>query len=364
MESITDRCEDVANVIEGIVLKNGVRRTPARMLSPAIVISSSWSRSSSTSSTASTTRPTRSPRSSRRACSRPLQAVIWAAFFNFVAAFVFGVQVAHDHRQGRGGLRAGRPVGHPRRALGAITWNLITWYCGLPSSSSHALVGGFAGAAVAAGFGALMPSGLLKIARVHRAGAPARPRRGLLADARPRSGSFRSAPPSRVDRLFRRLQLVSAAAYSLGHGGNDAQKTMGIIAVLLFSAVTWARVPRADLGGPRRHAAIGLGTLVGGWRIVKTMGRGSPSCARSAASAPRRRARSCSSAPAWRHPGLHDPHDHRRDRRRRRHAAALRRALGRGRADRLGVDPHDPGLSAIIAAAVWGAIALIVARLG
>ena len=203
----------------------------------------------------------------------PMQAVAWAAFFNFVAAFGFGVQVATTVGKGvvqssivdewviLGGL------------VGAITWNLITWYYGIPSSSSHALIGGFAGAAVAkAGFGALVASGLAKIA-VFIVLAPVM---GLILGfvlMVATLWTFRSSRPSRVDSLFRRLQLVSAATYSLGHGTNDAQKTMGIIAILLFSA--------GYLGSEfyvpfwvilAAHAAIGLGTLAGGWRIIKTMG--------------------------------------------------------------------------------------------
>ncbi|HEY7039893.1 MAG TPA: inorganic phosphate transporter [Methylomirabilota bacterium] len=203
----------------------------------------------------------------------PMQAVAWAAFFNFVAAFGFGVQVARTVGKGvvesavvdqwviLGGL------------IGAIAWNLITWYFGIPSSSSHALIGGFAGAAVAkAGFGALLPSGLLKIL-VFIVLAP------VLGMALGFSlmvltlWGVRRMRPSRVEGLFRRLQLISAAAYSLGHGTNDAQKTMGIIAILLFSAGYLG----PDFYVPfwviiAAHSALGLGTLAGGWRIVKTMG--------------------------------------------------------------------------------------------
>src|SRR6476661_1445859 len=198
----------------------------------------------------------------------PMQAVAWAAFFNFVAAFGFGVQVARTVGKGvvvqwviLGGL------------AGAITWNLVTWYFGIPSSSSHALIGGYAGAAVAkAGFASLVPSGLLKIL-VFIVLAP------VLGLALGFSlmvvtlWAVRSMRPSRVDGTFRRLQLLSAAAYSLGHGTNDAQKTMGIIAILLFSAGYLG----PDFYVPlwvilAAHAAIGLGTLAGGWRIVKTMG--------------------------------------------------------------------------------------------
>lgn len=203
----------------------------------------------------------------------PMQAVAWAAFFNFVAAFGFGVQVAKT---------VGKGVVQPAvvdqwvilgALTGAIAWNLITWYYGIPSSSSHALIGGFAGAAVAkAGWGALIPSGLLKIA-VFIVLAPVI---GMILGFVLMVATlwiFRGARPSRVDALFRRLQLVSAAFYSLGHGTNDAQKTMGIIAILLFSG--------GYLGSEfyvpfwvvlAAHAAIALGTLSGGWRIVKTMG--------------------------------------------------------------------------------------------
>ncbi len=205
----------------------------------------------------------------------PMQAVAWAAFFNFVAAFGFGVQVAKT---------VGKGVVQPAvvdqwvilgALTGAIAWNLITWYYGIPSSSSHALIGGFSGAAVAkAGWGALIPSGLLKIA-VFIVLAPVI---GMILGFALMVATlwiFRGARPSRVDALFRRLQLVSAAFYSLGHGTNDAQKTMGIIAILLFSG---------GYLGPEfyvpfwvvlaAHAAIALGTMSGGWRIVKTMGMG------------------------------------------------------------------------------------------
>ncbi len=203
----------------------------------------------------------------------PMQAVAWAAFFNFVAAFGFGVQVAKT--VGKGVVQAA--VVDQWVILGALTgaiaWNLITWYYGIPSSSSHALIGGFAGAAVAkAGWGALIPSGLLKIT-VFIVLAPVI---GMILGFVLMVATlwiFRGARPSRVDALFRRLQLVSAAFYSLGHGTNDAQKTMGIIAILLFSG---------GYLGPEfyvpfwvvlaAHAAMALGTMSGGWRIVKTMG--------------------------------------------------------------------------------------------
>jgi inorganic phosphate transporter, PiT family len=203
----------------------------------------------------------------------PLQAVVWAAFFNFVAAFGFGVSVA---------TTVGKGVVEPAiidqwvilaGLTGAIVWDLVTWYWGLPTSSSHALIGGFAGAAVVkGGFGALVAPGLIKI--------------GIFMILAPIIGftvgfimmlatvwTFRNATPGRVDTLFRRLQLASAAAYSLGHGTNDAQKTMGIIAVLLFTTGhlgTEFYVPFWVIMAA--HGAIALGTLSGGWRIVKTMG--------------------------------------------------------------------------------------------
>jgi len=203
----------------------------------------------------------------------PLQAVVWAAFFNFVAAFGFGVQVAKT--VGRGVVESNVVDQWMILAglVGAIVWDLITWYWGLPTSSSHALIGGFAGAAVAkAGFGSLIGAGLIKIG-VFMVLAPVIGLTVGFAMMLATVWIFKDAHPGRVDWLFRRLQLVSAAAYSLGHGTNDAQKTMGIIAVLLFSAGYLGRefyVPFWVILAA--HAAIGLGTLSGGWRIVKTMG--------------------------------------------------------------------------------------------
>ncbi len=203
----------------------------------------------------------------------PLQAVVWAAFFNFIAAFGFGVQVAKT--VGRGVVESNVVDQWMILAglVGAIVWDLITWYWGLPTSSSHALIGGFAGAAVAkAGFGSLIGAGLIKIG-VFMVLAPVIGLTVGFAMMLATVWIFKDAHPGRVDWLFRRLQLVSAAAYSLGHGTNDAQKTMGIIAVLLFSAGYLGRefyVPFWVILAA--HAAIGLGTLSGGWRIVKTMG--------------------------------------------------------------------------------------------
>jgi PiT family inorganic phosphate transporter len=203
----------------------------------------------------------------------PLQAVVWAAFFNFVAAFGFGVSVART--VGKGVVEPGVIDQWVILAglVGAIVWDLLTWHWGLPTSSSHALIGGFAGAAVVkAGVAGLVVSGLVRIG-VFMILAPVI---GLALGFGLMLATvwiFRDATPGRVDWLFRRLQLVSAAAYSLGHGTNDAQKTMGIIAVLLFST--------GHLGSEfyvpfwvilAAHAAIALGTMCGGWRIVKTMG--------------------------------------------------------------------------------------------
>jgi PiT family inorganic phosphate transporter len=203
----------------------------------------------------------------------PTQAVLWAAFFNFIAAFGFGVQVAKTVGKGVVETSIVDQWVILSGLLGAITWNLITWYFGIPSSSSHALIGGYAGAAVAkAGFAALLLTGLVKIL----AFIVLAPILGLALGFSlmvATQWTFRRFRPSRVDWLFRRLQLLSAASYSLGHGTNDAQKTMGIIAILLFSG--------GYLGSEfyvpiwvilAAHVAIGLGTMAGGWRIVKTMG--------------------------------------------------------------------------------------------
>lgn len=204
---------------------------------------------------------------------KPHHAVLWAAFFNFIAFLFFDLHVANT---------IGKGVIDPNSIdanvifsalVGAISWDLITWYFGIPSSSSHALIGGLAGAAVAkAGVHVLNPQSFVKI--------------GLSILLSPLLGMvlgyvlmfltsvilFKSTP-RKVDRWFRRLQFASAALYSLGHGGNDAQKTMGIIAVLLFSSGylgTEFHVPLWVVLAC--HLAMGLGTLSGGWRIVQTMG--------------------------------------------------------------------------------------------
>jgi inorganic phosphate transporter, PiT family len=204
---------------------------------------------------------------------RPRTAVIWAAFFNFVAFAVFGLHVAQT--VGTGIVSAGVVDGSVifGALSGAIVWNIVTWKVGIPSSSSHALIGGLTGAAVAkAGIAAVVYGGLA----ITALGIVLSPLLGfVLAQLLVVivHWASRNSTPFAVDRRFRVLQLISAAMYSLGHGGNDAQKTMGIIAVLLFSQ---------GLLGSEFHvpfwvviscqAAMGLGTLLGGWRIVHTMG--------------------------------------------------------------------------------------------
>lgn len=206
---------------------------------------------------------------------KPVQAVVFAALFNFVALFIFHLSVA---------ATVGKGIADPGvidvhvvfgALMGAIFWNLVTWYYGIPSSSSHALIGGIVGAVVGkAGSGALVASGILKTV--------------AFIFVSPILGFFlgslmmvavawicRRATPSKVDRWFRRLQLLSAGAYSLGHGGNDAQKTIGIIWMLLIAtghaAATDASPPMWTIVSC--YTAIAGGTMFGGWRIVKTMGQ-------------------------------------------------------------------------------------------
>jgi PiT family inorganic phosphate transporter len=203
----------------------------------------------------------------------PGQAVIWAAFFNFVAAFGFGTAVAKTIGKGMIDIHSvtfGVIFGG---LMGAIIWDLITWYFGLPTSSSHALIGGYAGAAVARSmsFSVIEPSGWSKtLIFIILA-----PMIGLVLGLVITSltyWTFRRSSPARVDRVFRKAQLVSAAFYSLGHGTNDAQKTMGIIAGVLFTAgyIKTFTIPIWVI--LIAHTAIGLGTLSGGWRIIHTMG--------------------------------------------------------------------------------------------
>jgi inorganic phosphate transporter, PiT family len=202
----------------------------------------------------------------------PGKAVVWAAFFNFVAAFTFGTAVASTVGAGMIDIHVVTFSVIFAGLAGAIIWDLITWYYGLPTSSSHALVGGYAGAAVAkAGFSAIVSGGWTKtIIFIFLS-----PLIGMAAGLGLMVGIhwlFRWTPPSRVDRWFRRLQLLSAAFFSLNHGANDAQKTMGIIAGVLFTAgyIQEFHIPFWVV--LIAHTAIGLGTLAGGWRIIHTMG--------------------------------------------------------------------------------------------
>jgi PiT family inorganic phosphate transporter len=212
---------------------------------------------------------------------RPFQAVCWAAWWNFAAAWFFGVHIAnavakwvHAEYVTPEVIFAG--------LLGAITWNLITWFVGLPSSSSHALLGGFGGAAVvhAGKWGGVLYTAKV-VATVEFIVLAPLIGLGLgLLFVSVLMWAFRRASPNRVDRWFRRAQLASAAAYSLGHGTNDAQKTMGIIAALLYASI-WKSQQTAFAEGTAHfpfwivlvcHVAIAAGTIAGGWRIVKTMG--------------------------------------------------------------------------------------------
>jgi inorganic phosphate transporter, PiT family len=203
----------------------------------------------------------------------PRVAVAWAAFFNFAAFLVFGVHVAKTIGKGVVDPSAITPMLILAGVSGAIIWNLVTWWLGLPSSSSHALIGGLVGAAmVSAGPGSIIVGGLVKIAQFIVLSPLIGMAFGFL-NMWAVMWLFRRSSPVKVDRLFRKLQFLSAAAFSLGHGGNDAQKTMGIIAALLYSTGHL----KGEFDVPlwivlSAHAAIGLGTLSGGWRIVHTMG--------------------------------------------------------------------------------------------
>jgi PiT family inorganic phosphate transporter len=206
---------------------------------------------------------------------KPSQAVLFAAFFNVLAIFVFHLSVAAT--VGKGFVQPGIVDTHVvfGALIGAISWNLITWYYGIPSSSSHALIGGILGAVMAkAGASALLSSGIFKTV----AFILVSPLLGYVLGSAMMvlvAWVFRKTRPAKVDKWFRRMQLVSAGAYSLGHGGNDAQKTIGIIWMLLIatgyaaagdkSPPTWTIITC--------YLAIGAGTMFGGWRIVKTMGQ-------------------------------------------------------------------------------------------
>lgn len=206
---------------------------------------------------------------------RPSHAVVFAAFFNIVAIFIFHLSVAAT--VGKGIADAGVVDAHVvfGALMGAIAWNFVTWYWGIPSSSSHALIGGIVGAVLAkAGPQALIASGITRTVTFIFVS----PLLGYVLGSVMMvlvAWVFRRVSPSRVDRWFRRAQLVSAGAYSLGHGGNDAQKTIGIIWMLLIST---GHASAGDSSPPTWaivccYLAIGLGTMFGGWRIVKTMGQ-------------------------------------------------------------------------------------------
>jgi PiT family inorganic phosphate transporter len=206
---------------------------------------------------------------------KPGQAILFAAFFNVVALFVFHLSVAAT--VGKGIVQPGVVDTHVvfGALVGAITWNVITWYYGIPSSSSHALIGGIVGAVIAkSGAGTLVSAGIIKTVVFIFVS----PLLGFVLGSLMMvavAWIFRRTRPSKVDKWFRRLQLVSAGAYSLGHGGNDAQKTIGIIWMLLIATGYTA----SDAASPPMwvilccYTAIGAGTMFGGWRIVKTMGQ-------------------------------------------------------------------------------------------
>ncbi len=204
---------------------------------------------------------------------KPYQAVVWAAMFNMLAYLIFELKVA---------ATVGKGIVDPSvvdhyvifgALVGAIAWNVITWWFGIPSSSSHALIGGLMGATIAkAGVDALIGSGILKVA----AFVLVSPLLGFVLGALlmvATSWVARSTPPRRIDRWFRRLQLASSAMYSLGHGSNDAQKTMGIIWLLLIAAGATGPDHLPGWVALSCYLALGLGTMFGGWRIVKTMGQ-------------------------------------------------------------------------------------------
>jgi PiT family inorganic phosphate transporter len=203
----------------------------------------------------------------------PRQAVIWAAVFNFVAFLIFSTTVAETIGQGMIDIKAVTPTVVLAGLGGAISWNLITWYFGLPSSSSHAIMGGYAGAAIVkSGFGVIIASGWYKTLIFIVLSPTIGLFLGFLLKTITMWIIYKQKPVV-VNKWSRILQLFSAALYSLGHGGNDAQKTMGIITSLLFAGglIHEFKVPLWVVLSA--HAAIGLGTLSGGWRIVKTMGQ-------------------------------------------------------------------------------------------
>lgn len=203
----------------------------------------------------------------------PRQAVIWAAFFNFIAFLIFGTAVAKTIGKGMIDINIVTPQVIFAGLLGTICWNLITWWLGLPTSSSHALIGGYAGAAIAkAGFGVIIYGGWIKTLLFLVIAPAIGLALGLLLKIITTWIIYKKNPLV-IDKWSKKLQLVSAALYSLGHGGNDAQKTMGIITSLLVSAGLLSTFDIPLWVVLSAHSAIALGTLSGGWRIVKTMGQ-------------------------------------------------------------------------------------------
>ena len=291
----------------------------------------------------------------------PGVAVVWAAFFNFVAAFVVGTAVAKTIGKGLIEPVGGGSQRHPRRParrhrLGPASPGI--WDC--PARRRHALIGGYGGAAIAKA--GLRRPDLARLGAADRRSSSSPRSSGMALALGAHRGTLVAAAgacvPGPLDQVFRRLQLLSAALYSLSHGANDAQKTMGIIVGLLVStqalfaarSTGWLRhlyVPTADRiplwVEIAAYTAIGLGTALGGWRIVKTMGSRITKlrpfggfCAETAGGI------SILIASRSGRAGEHHAHHHRRDRRRRRGAAALGGALGRGHADRVGLDSHHP----------------------
>ena len=289
----------------------------------------------------------------------PKLAVVWAAFFNFVAAFLLGTAVAKTI--GKGMIRLDDVTQYVVIAglAGAIVWDLLTWWWGLPTSSSHALIGGYAGAAMtraalnhgmAHAYSVILPQGWT-LTLIFIVVAPIM---GLVLALMFSSASYwilRNRTPGQVDKWFRKLQLLSAAAYSLGHGGNDAQKTMGIIAGALFTAGYMTPDEITHEWGHYKwfiilsaHTAIALGTYFGGWRIVHTMGSKITKlrplggfCAESCGS--HNPVRDCV---GW-HSGQHHAHYYRGDYRSRGDPSPVGRAVGSGTAHCVGVDHYDSG---------------------
>ena len=203
----------------------------------------------------------------------PKRAVIWAAFFNFVAFLLFGTAVANTIGQGLIDINVVDPLVIFGGLVGAIAWNLLTWYLGLPSSSSHSLMGGYLGAAVAkAGFRVVIVKGWIKVL-IFIVLAPMMGMALGLVLMILTTWAVRKQPVQAISIWSKRMQFVSAALYSLGHGGNDAQKTMGIIAGLMYTSGRMKEFHIPLWIVLSAHTAIAMGTLTGGWRIVKTMGQ-------------------------------------------------------------------------------------------